>query len=172
MIDALQVVPDTRPDCPWEAHLCRSAAGAGPCRRPDGRHTLCPQGPPFSLVETDAWQLPASAREREAPPLHRIKTSRTLRTPALAVFGDGRASAPVVTRGDCCSGCERAPTARSGRARLRSLELGVLVQIGAIGVSIRGTRVRRPALPVTRPTLPKSGRQFLWTRQKAGRLSG
>jgi hypothetical protein len=29
-------------------------------------------GPPFFLVETDALQLPASAREREAPLLHRI----------------------------------------------------------------------------------------------------
>jgi antirestriction protein ArdC len=29
-------------------------------------------------VETDAWQLPASAREREAPLLHRIKTARTV----------------------------------------------------------------------------------------------
>src|SRR5262249_7395562 len=32
-------------------------------------------GLPF-LVETDAWQLPASAREREAPLLHRIKVPR------------------------------------------------------------------------------------------------
>jgi hypothetical protein len=30
-------------------------------------------GPPYYLVKTDAWQLPASAREREASLLHRIK---------------------------------------------------------------------------------------------------
>jgi hypothetical protein len=30
-------------------------------------------GPPYFLAEMDAWHLPASTGEREAPPLHRIK---------------------------------------------------------------------------------------------------
>src|SRR5262249_28565065 len=51
---------------------------ADPCPRPDGRHTLSPLGPPYYLVETDAWQLPASAREREAPLLHRIRGGASL----------------------------------------------------------------------------------------------
>jgi hypothetical protein len=41
------------------------------------------------LVETDALHLPASAREREAPPLHRIKTAAlTFLTCGDAICGE------------------------------------------------------------------------------------
>ena len=40
-------------------------------------------------METDTWQLPASAREREAPLLHRIKAMLSLNLPVVVANLDG-----------------------------------------------------------------------------------
>ena len=60
---------------PRSSAPARCAAGAGPSRRPAGRHMLPSSWASCSLVETDASQLPASARSG-GPLLHRITRRR------------------------------------------------------------------------------------------------
>jgi Protein kinase domain len=119
--------------------LCGSAlqrlacAGAGPYPRPAGRHKLSPLGPPY-LVETDASQLPASAGEREAPPLHGIKVRLTelpLRVRqsiphwqsasgyVAAPFNWQRLQRSFTKRRHCIARCSRAPPCQWERVQHR-----------------------------------------------------